>query len=223
VTTFDNSNGVLLLTEGSACWDQVREAFQAAADFVEEQLALAASDALPEGSDIAAANAASAATTAAEEATGITAIIAEINKYTEGQLLLNMFSWDPEHVQANEGVGVCSKPTSQPDALASCWEFKKDSEGVFLEEPASYLVDLKGITSTSALDTFTPISGANIPAMFGHWVCAEPHEFNYRMRTTCARLVPKVNTPEDPTYSTGDEITAMTYFTSRATGRVVAD
>ena len=36
VTHFDQMHGMVLLTEGSTCWNQVREGFQAAADFVEE-------------------------------------------------------------------------------------------------------------------------------------------------------------------------------------------
>lgn len=36
ITTFDSHHGMVLLTEGSECWNNVRGAFQAAADFVEE-------------------------------------------------------------------------------------------------------------------------------------------------------------------------------------------
>ena len=36
ITTFDDHRGMAVLTEGSQCWDQVREAFNAAADFAVE-------------------------------------------------------------------------------------------------------------------------------------------------------------------------------------------
>ena len=39
------------------------------------------------------------------------------------------------------------------------------------------------------------------------------------MRTTCARLVPKDDSLEDPAYVTGADITVMTYYSSRHSGR----
>ena len=43
-TMFDNNSGMVVLTEGSTCWDSLSETFNAAADFIEEQLRLAASE-----------------------------------------------------------------------------------------------------------------------------------------------------------------------------------
>ena len=40
-----------------------------------------------------------------------------------------------------------------------------------------------------------------------------------RMRTTCARFLPKDNTPEDPVYKVDEHVTIMTYLSSRTTGR----
>jgi len=46
VTDFDSMQGLVIMTEGSTCWNDVREAFQALADFIEEQLAMAAQEEL---------------------------------------------------------------------------------------------------------------------------------------------------------------------------------
>ena len=43
-TMFDNNTGMVVLTEGSLCWDSLSETFNAAAAFIEEQLALAAGE-----------------------------------------------------------------------------------------------------------------------------------------------------------------------------------
>ena len=75
ITHFDDGHGMALLTEGSQCWNQVREAFQAAADFVEEQLALAAGAELGEEAGLVAEDITEELTTEASEATGITALI----------------------------------------------------------------------------------------------------------------------------------------------------
>ena len=36
MTNFDRMMGMVLLTEGNVCWDDMREAFQALASFIEE-------------------------------------------------------------------------------------------------------------------------------------------------------------------------------------------
>ena len=46
VVDFDSMQGMVIMTEGSACWNDVRGAFQALADFIEEQLAMAAQEEL---------------------------------------------------------------------------------------------------------------------------------------------------------------------------------
>ena len=43
-TMFDNNTGMVVLTEGSPCWDSLSETFNAAAAFIEEQLAFAAGE-----------------------------------------------------------------------------------------------------------------------------------------------------------------------------------
>ena len=40
------------------------------------------------------------------------------------------------------------------------------------------------------------------------------------MRTTCARFLPKEDSVEDPMYLTTEEVTVMTYLSSRLTGRI---
>lgn len=55
--------------------------------------------------------------------------------------------------------------------------------------------------------------------MFGNWICTPPAESFRRMRTTCARLVPKDDSLEDPAYISGADITVMTYYSSRHSGR----
>ena len=83
MTTFDQNHGMALLTEGSECWNQVREGFQATANFVEEQLAMATNAGLGEDAGAVAEDITTSLTEATEEATGITAYIKEINKYTD--------------------------------------------------------------------------------------------------------------------------------------------
>lgn len=42
-----------------------------------------------------------------------------------------MWSWETEAVLEGESVGLCMKPTTQPDAFASCWMFKQDMNGAY--------------------------------------------------------------------------------------------
>ena len=70
-------------------------------------------------------------TEAAKESTGITELIKLINGYTDKYMLISVYSWDPELVIDGESVGVCHQPAGNPDNYASCWEWSKDSEGVF--------------------------------------------------------------------------------------------
>ena len=55
--------------------------------------------------------------------------------------------------------------------------------------------------------------------MKGNWMCVPPTEIMMRMRTVCGRLLPKVDTPADPMFTEGSEITVMTYYSSRLSGR----
>ena len=155
-----------------------------------------------------------------EESTGIKAIIEEIYAYTDAQMLISMYSWEEGDVIDGESVGVCHKPSKNADALLSCWEWKKNEEGVFLEDPSSYLFDGTALTEDSTLGDFPAVDNVLVPAMFGNWLCATPFMINKKMRATCARLVPKEDKIEDPTYNIGDEITVMTYFSSRHSGRI---
>jgi hypothetical protein len=56
--------------------------------------------------------------------------------------------------------------------------------------------------------------------MFGNWICATPMEIAGKMRTTCARLLPKEDSRGDPRFVLDQQIDVSTYFTSRFTGRV---
>ena len=166
---FDNSTGMVVLTEGSTCWDSLSETFNAAAAFIEEQLKLAAAEeAGAIGSavgDAGLGDAASAATGDAidgldkeikdgvAEASGITAIIEEINTYTDKEMMISMYSWDPEDVIAGESVGICHHPTASPDSMASCWEWKMDAESVFGDSPVSYMVNMREFGTDTGLDT----------------------------------------------------------------------
>lgn len=135
-------------------------------------------------------------------------------------MLISVYSWDPEHVIDGESVGVCHQPGGNPDNFASCWEWTKDAEGVFGSEPTSYLIDPKLVTESTSLNSQPPISAANVPAMFGNWICSPPMEYFMRMHTTCARLLPREPTIEDPMFVKDQEVTVMTYFSSRLSGRV---
>ena len=64
-----------LLTEGSQCWNEVREGFQAAAEFMEEQLSMATSTFAGEDAGAVAEDITKDVAEATEEATGITAMI----------------------------------------------------------------------------------------------------------------------------------------------------
>ena len=154
-----------------------------------------------------------------EEASGITAIIDEINIYTDKEMMISMYSWDLEDVIAGESVGVCHHPTASPDSMSSCWEWKMDEEGVYGDSPISYLVNMKDFGVDTGLDSAEPVSVATVPAMKGSWICMPPTEIMTRMRTVCGRLLPKVDTPEDPMFVPGSEVTVMTYYSSRLSGR----
>jgi len=69
-----------------------------------------------------------------------------------------MYSWEEGDVIDGESVGVCHKPSKNADALVSCWEWRKNEEGVFLNDPYSYLFDAKELTETSTLGDFEVIS-----------------------------------------------------------------
>ena len=58
--------------------------------------------------------------------------------------------------------------------------------------------------------------------MKGQWMCMTPTEFLGRMRVSCARFTPKSFSVEDPAFSTAEQVTVMTYLTSRLSGRVQA-
>lgn len=128
ITTFDDHRGMAVLTEGSECWNSVQEAFRAASDFVKEQLALAAKASVEAGfteaeeidpaledttgvteeeAEAKAEDLAKEFSEATEEATGITAILKTIETYTDQEMLISIYSWDPEHVIDGESVGVC--------------------------------------------------------------------------------------------------------------------
>ena len=157
---------------------------------------------------------------AAEEATGITQIIKAIETYTDQQMLISAYSWDPDHVIDGESVGVCHQPSGDTKNFASCWEWSKDSEGVFGSQPTSYLINPALVTETTSLDSQPSIQGATIPAMQGNWICSPPMEIMMRMRTTCARLLPNDQTILDPMFTVDQEVTVMTYYSSRLSGRV---
>ena len=154
-----------------------------------------------------------------EQASGITAIIDEINNYTDKEMMISMYSWDAKDVIANESVGICHQPTAQPDSMASCWEWKMDQEGVFGDSPVSYMVNMREFGTDTGLDSAEPIAGITVPAMKGNWICAPPTEILLRVRTVCGRLLPKEGTPEDPLFVKGSDVTVMTYYSSRLTGR----
>ena len=87
-----------------------------------------------------------------EEASGITAIIKDINTYTDKEMMISIYSWEPESVIAGESVGICHHPTAKPDSMASCWEWKMNQEGVYEDAPISYLVNIKDFGADAGLD-----------------------------------------------------------------------
>ena len=91
---------------------------------------------------------------------------------------------------------------------------------MFGSTPTSYLIDPKLINAEMSLNSMSPITEAQVPAMFGNWLCLPPMEYFMRMHTTCARLLPNEQTIEDPMYEIDQEVTVMTYFSSRLSGRV---
>lgn len=60
----------------------------------------------------------------------------------------------------------------------------------------------------------------SIPALFGNWICAPPHERFNKIETFCGRLLPKNNSVTDPAYINGESVKVATYLTSRANGRI---
>ena len=137
-------------------------------------------------------------------------------------MLISMYSWDPEDVIDGESVGICHQPSGDADNYATCWEWSMVADEGFGSSPTSYLINTNLITDSSSLNSQPKISAVNIPAMFGNWICSPPMELAMRMRTTCARLLPREQTIEDPKFSVDQEVTVMTYYSSRLSGRTQA-
>ena len=158
---------------------------------------------------------------AAEEATGITAIIDMIDSYTDAHMMVSLVAWEPEDVLPGESAGFCVKPTNNDTANTSCWMWTRDQEGVYSGEVQSYLLDpFLAFTPQSRLEDQVPIELQAVPAMNGQWLCTPPMEILGMMHSTCARFLPKDDSPEDPVYLTTEEVTVMTYLSSRLTGRI---
>lgn len=81
------------------------------------------------------------ATLAIEESSGITELIDTVYDYTEGQMVLSMWSWDKWHVIPGESVGVCIQPAEDESAYASCWEWSMDQDGNYENSHKNYLVN----------------------------------------------------------------------------------
>ena len=235
---FDQMNGVVVLAEGSTCWNELRDAYFAFKRFVEEQLALAANEnikAVAETTgasmldekkvDEAVDSLTNDVSTEVEEATGITKILEEIDKYTSMQLMVSMYSWNESDVQPGESVGICISPENKPGYKSSCWSWTLSDEGSYGADAKSYLIDLSTFNAEAKLEDQPSIGDTlggegMVPLMFGNWICAAPMEFMGKMRTTCGRLIPKNDTPEDPRFDLNQEVQVSTYYTSRFTGRV---
>lgn len=155
---------------------------------------------------------------------GMRKIISDIEDYTEGHMVVSIWSWSLEDVEPGESAGVCMRPANDSKGYASCWSWTMNQFGSFGDVADSYLVDTSSeLNAKSLLENMNGrIQGVTVvPAMFGEWVCAEPYEVRNRWIAACGRLLPKVYTTFDPSYQADEEVTLVTYLTSRGTGRIV--
>jgi len=107
-----------------------------------------------------------------------------------------MWAWEKEDVIAGESAGVCVRPKDAEDVNSSCWLWTQDEEGVYKSANTSYLLDPYIVfDEATRLEDQVQATEFAVPAMFGNWLCTTPMEYLGRMRTTCARFLPKENTP----------------------------
>jgi len=149
-----------------------------------------------------------------DQLTGIDFLIDEVENYTNYELVMSLWSWDTDAVQENESVGLCMRPNMPVDSYASCWMFKTDNYGAY-RQPSSYLVDSKNFTPGARLEDMPALSPYPMPGMKGSWMCAEPMAIYGRTTAACARFAPKLYTTEDPSFTPTDDITVLTYLSSR--------
>ena len=128
-------------------------------------------------------------------------------------------SWQRDHVVAGESVGMCMRPTATPEAYATCWVYTMNEAGEY-DAAKSFLVAPENFTAEMRLEDQEGLGVVEVPLMFGSWQCTEPIEVLGRVGATCGRILPKDANLEDTTYKADQEITIMTYLTSKQTGRV---
>ena len=130
---FDYDHGVVMLTNGSSCWDELRTSFTELAEWLDEQLAMAETTDVGEVNDVKdlAVDVAEVAETVSEvraevvgqEKTGIDFLVEEIENYTDYEMVMSLWSWDYDEVHENEAVGLCMRPSNNAEAYASCWMY----------------------------------------------------------------------------------------------------
>ena len=116
--------------------------------------------------------------------------------------MISMWAWEERDVIPGESAGVCVSPAAAEESVnSSCWLWTMNEEGVYEETNTSYLLDPYIVfTPETRLEDQTTASTFQVPAMFGNWICTRPMEVAMRIRTTCARFLPRDDTPEDPVY-----------------------
>ena len=81
------------------------------------------------------------------------------------------------------------------------------------------MVDSKAFAPGARLEDMPTLAPFPIPGMKGSWMCSEPRNMMGRVLASCMRFAPKLYSVEDPTFSPSDDITVMTYLSSRYDGR----
>ena len=221
---FDYNHGVIMLTNGSACWDELRTSFTELAEWLDEQLAMAENTDVGEINDVKdlAVDVAEVAETVeavtadvmGQEKTGVDFLVEEIENYTNYEALLSLWSWDYDSVHENEAVGLCIRPANSEEAFASCWLYRTNMYRQY-GEAESFLVDSRAFAPGARLEEMPALQPYPIPGMKGGWMCNEPMNMLGRMRAACMRFAPKLYSVEDPTYAPADDISVMTYLSSR--------
>lgn len=202
--TFDMGSGALLVTNGEVCWASMLDMLEQANQFVAAQLPMVEAQGIyPESFGLP----------TSEE---YTEAIAYLKGYTEGDVMIASWSW-PADSAANVGdsVGVCVTPSA--DQYMSCWTWTRADEYGYEPKPKSYLVDPKTLDAATTLDSLDEVSAplGLVPGTAGEWMCVEPYQMWDREMTTCMRLLPTADTPQDPSLQKVEDLTVLTYMTSR--------
>ena len=129
-----------MLLGGKACWKEIIETLEDADEFVRGKL---------EAFDSAEINPHKFGLPTLEEYTDM---IDKIPEYTDGYVVITEWKWPRHAVAPGEEAGLCLQQGAEN--FASCWSFKKNSNGWFEKKNESYLVDYSAFDIDTKLSDF---------------------------------------------------------------------